>query len=233
VDPRQHVRAGDPIRLAAEQINGLNRLLQQGGGFGGPSDVQLPTPYTWVYAYGGGSGVNAWEGVRIAGLYNPSEVASASGRSQFLTVPVVLLGGLQDSTRAWGVAVEPIRPGGVGKVAISGVVQAKINVVNTAHEYVTGRGSLKTSTSGDALILWKESGTGEGKWALLRIGTMQPIMRVTFDSPWPKNTEQQVREVGSLQPYIAINWFASISSGGQRKGLIAYIDRWTLIAAEC
>lgn len=43
MDPRGNVNPGSPIRLAASQINGLNRLLSPGAGFG---DAGAAQPYT-------------------------------------------------------------------------------------------------------------------------------------------------------------------------------------------
>ncbi|MBU6221763.1 MAG: hypothetical protein KGR24_03350 [Planctomycetes bacterium] len=253
MDPRQSVRRGDPITLAAEQVNGLNRLLNNRGGFGGPSDVVEPLPYTWVYCKnpnGTGQAQEAgnwsrWDAIAITGI--EIAVTSRAGLSQFETMPVVVGGTAgrshlaEPATRLWGVLVEPVRAGQIGRLAIGGVVQSKIRVVNEADRFVATDGQqntiqnqLRSSSSGEGLILWKESGTGANKWALIRLGTSREIIRVTFTAPWTKGTTLNVADAVSGQSYSAYNWFATIGGTGSRNGAIAFVgDRWALIAAEC
>ncbi|MBN2584881.1 MAG: hypothetical protein JXL80_17585 [Planctomycetes bacterium] len=66
--------------------------------------------------------------------------------------------------------------GDVGLACASGVCPAKLNVTNENHRFADidheeGVGFLTTRPSGAATILWKESGTGAGKWALVRLGS--------------------------------------------------------------
>lgn len=44
MNPRHHVRPGQPLRLAAEQVNGLNRLLNLPGGTQGLESVRQSLP---------------------------------------------------------------------------------------------------------------------------------------------------------------------------------------------
>jgi len=170
MDPRQHVNPGDPIRLAASQVNGLNRLLSVSGGFGAASAVEQQTPYTWVMAQNNtGAAVSRWGVLAITGM---AISPSGNGADQFQQLPVVTGGTPSDTTTAWCIAVEPIPAGSIGRVAVGGAVQAKVNVMNSTHEFVRCKNStaeLVSTDNGEGVILWKQ-GTGSGQWALVRLG---------------------------------------------------------------
>ena len=171
MDPRQHVNPGEPIRLAASQINGLNRLLNVNAGFGSPSAVEQPTPYTWVMAKNNtGSLVARWGVLAITGMDITPGSTTATG--QFEQLPVVAGGTPSDTTTAWCIAVEPIAAGKIGRVAVGGVVQVKVEIVDSAHTFARCKSSsseLRSTDNGEGLILWKQ-GTGSGQWALVRLG---------------------------------------------------------------
>jgi hypothetical protein len=172
MDPRQNVNPGDPIRLAASQINGLNRLLTPNAGFQATSAVDQPTPYTWVMAKNNtGSTVPRWGVLAITGMdISPSGGDNAA--SQFEQLPVVAGGAPSASTTSWCVAVEPIAAGAIGRVAVGGCVQVKVEVADSAHAFVRCKSSsseLTSTDNGEGLILWKQ-GTGAGQWALVRLG---------------------------------------------------------------
>jgi len=189
MDPRQSVNPGDPIRLAASQINGLNRLLNLDAGFRSPAASEQPTPYTWVMAKNNtGSLVARWGVLAITGM----EIvpgSSDNATSQFEQLPVVAGGTPSDTTTAWCVAVEPIAAGMIGRVAVGGVVQVKIEVANSLHVFAKCKSStseLKSTDNGEGVILWK-AGTGSGQWALVRLGNgrgtqIDVVTNVTLDA---------------------------------------------------
>jgi len=172
VDPRQHVNPGDPIRLAAAQINGLNRLLTPGVGFAGETAGEPPTPYTWVMAQNNtGSAIDRWGVMAISGM-QISPGGSSGSTSQFEQLPVVAGSTPSATTTSWCVAVEPIPAGAIGRVAVGGVVQVKVDVADAAHVFAKCKSStaeLKSTDNGEGVILWK-AGTGTGQWALVRLG---------------------------------------------------------------
>jgi hypothetical protein len=238
MDPRQSVNPGDPIRLAASQINGLNRLLNLDAGFRSPAASEQPTPYTWVMAKNNtGSNVPRWGVLAITGM-DITPGSSANATSQFEQLPVVAGGTPSATTTAWCVAVEPIESGKIGKVAVGGVVQCKVNVDKTDDKFVAClTNGLKTGVKGEGLILWKESGTGGNKWALVRLAAdAQGIKRGTFTAPWSKGTAKSVDDaVTSGTTYANVkNYFANIKGSGSKACAIAYVGtEWILIAAEC
>jgi hypothetical protein len=71
------------------------------------------------------------------------------------------------------IAAEPIASGQIGTAFITGVCVAKVEITSANDVYADVKASaaeLKTGSSGLAQILWKESGTGTGKWAIVRLG---------------------------------------------------------------
>lgn len=214
MDPRQHVNPGDPIRLAASQINGLNRLLNVNAGFSYPAAVEQPTPYTWVMAKNNtGSKIERWGVLAITGMdITPGSSNNATG--QFEQLPVVTGGTPSDTTTAWCIAVEPIAAGKIGRVAVGGVVQLKASDLGKA--------------SG-AHVLWKDS-----TWALIRI--QAGVIRGTFSAPWNKGSTNTVTDATLTSvTYTGVkNYFASITGSGSKACAIAYAGgEWILIAAEC
>lgn len=87
-------------------------------------------------------------------------------------------------TAPFGVLVEPVEAGKMGRAIVAGVTLARIRVENETHGYAapyaekkqTGSGpddpaapTLKSSLAGSAQILWKAGGTGK-KWCVLLLG---------------------------------------------------------------
>jgi predicted RecA/RadA family phage recombinase len=206
MDPRQHVNPGEPIRLAASQVNGLNRLLNVNAGFSSPAAVEQPTPYTWVMARNNTSSLVArWGVLAITGMHiTPGSSANATG--QFEQLPVVDGGTPSATTTAWCVAVEPIAAGSIGRVAVGGVVQLK---------------AADLGKASGAHVLWKDS-----TWALIRI--QAGVIRGTFSGTWTKGSTTTVTDaVISGATYTAKNYIATLSGS---VCLIAYVaDEWVLV----
>ena len=206
MDPRQSVNPGDPIRLAASQINGLNRLLTPGIGFAVDPAREQPTPYTWVMAKNNtGSTVARWGVLAITGM-DITPGSSENATSQFEQLPVVAGGMPSATTTAWCVAVEPIESGKIGRVAVGGVVQCK---------------SADLGKASGAHVLWKDS-----TWALIRI--QAGVIRGTFSGTWTKGSTTTVTDaVVSGATYTAKNYIATLSGS---VCLIAYVaEEWVLV----
>jgi hypothetical protein len=154
----------------------------------------------------------------------------------------MLIGGTPTGTTggAFCIAVEPIPAGQFGRAAIDGVVQVKLDVQSQDYVFARTKASsseLQAASQGDAVILWKESGTGTGKWGLVRIGGAgaMGVKRGTFTAPWSKGSTATVTDaIASGTTYSAKNYFAAISGTGTKACAIAYVGtEWILIAAEC
>jgi hypothetical protein len=145
MDPRQHVNPGDPIRLAAEQVNGLNRVLATAGGFGGPARTTEEVPYTWMWCNNyTGNNIPQWSIVEIGvgGWYGFDIPPGSDKEKAFFSTPVFgayrpSFDPYRDLNRGgfalgparlpqFGVTVECAKANYPLKVAIAGCVTARV-----------------------------------------------------------------------------------------------------------
>jgi hypothetical protein len=163
-----------------------------------------------------------------------------------------LSGGLPTGGSSFVVAVEPIAAGKIGRVAVAGVVQAKINVVSESDTFATAKDGdltqLTSASSGEATILWKESGTGASKWAIVRFGGAggASIRLGKVTGTWSKNATASVTHwkgdgsqavTGASGPatFTAINRAQTVTgpTGGFWVGCESIDGTWHLEWAEC
>jgi hypothetical protein len=213
-----------------------------GPGFG-------PVPYTPILAKNNTTGaVRRWGVLSVAGVVFTPSGATGNATQQFQDQPV-LSGGLPTGGSAFVVAVEPIAAGKIGRVAVAGVVQAKINVVSAGDTFATAKDGdltqLTSSSSGEATILWKESGTGTGKWALVRFGGSggsaggSRLGKVT--GTWTKGATASVQQysgAGAIvtgASFVAINRAQTVTgpTGGYWVGCDSIDGTWHLAWTEC
>jgi len=213
-----------------------------GPGFG-------PVPYTPILAKNNTTGaVRRWGVLSVAGVVFTPSGATGNATQQFQDQPV-LSGGLPTGGSAFVVAVEPIAAGKIGRVAVAGVVQAKIDIVSSSHTHVKAKDGdltqLITAGNGDAEILWKESGTGTGKWAVIRFagggGDTEFVRLGKVSGTWTKGATasvQQHRGDGSMMTgstFVAINRAQTVTgpTGGYWVGCESIDGTWHLEWAEC
>jgi len=216
----------------------------------GPSDG--PKPYTPILAKNNTTGtVNRWGVLSVAGVVFTPSGATGNATQQFQDQPV-LSGGLPTGGSSFVVAVEPIAAGKIGRVAVAGVVQAKINVVAESDTFATAKDGdltqLTSSSSGEATILWKESGTGAGKWALVRFGAAGAagIRLGKVTGTWSKGATASVTQwkgdgsaavSGPSGPvtFTAINRAQTVTgpTGGFWVGCESIDGTWHLEWSEC
>ena len=251
-----HIRPG-PIKgqISAAAWNRAQRAAsivlggERAGGGEGPSDTA--PPYTPILVKNTTTGaVSRWGVLSVAGVvFTPAGSTGAATR-QFQDRPM-LSGGLPTGGQAFVVAVEPIKAGGVGRAAVAGVVQAKINVVSASDTFATAKDGdltqLTSSSSGEATILWKESGTGANKWALLRFGAASAGIRLgKVSGTWSKGATASVTQwkgdgsaavSGPSGPltFSAINRAQTVTgpTGGYWVGCESIDGTWHLEWAEC
>jgi hypothetical protein len=247
-DPRSSVRPGDPLRVSAEQLNWINRQMRGGSQRAGALRLPSGSPYTSLPCKNvTASAVPRWGVLAISGLEITPSGTTGPATSQFESVPV-LRGDTPATTTGdqFVIAVEPIAAGAIGRVAVDGVVQTKLEVRNAAHQSAGPKGSTTELVTGSpgAAVLWRESGTGAGKWALVRIGAGagSGVRLGTIAATWTKGATatvtQQAGDGTALSPattFTATNYFATVTvPSGTRRVACALIDStWVLIAAEC
>lgn len=203
--------------------------------------------------------VDQWGILHITGIAPAITGVTGAAFEQFQTAPAVV--GVTPTGATSGqflVAVEPIKAGEFGLAAIDGVVQVKLDVTAESDGFATPKpGStteMKTGSSGAATILWKQPGTGAGKWGLVRIGAGAGgglrLGRIT--GTWSKASVATVYErsgngtdvyvttgvSGATAPstFTGVNRFTQITvTGGTPKYVICGLigADWHLMAAEC
>ena len=208
--------------------------------------------YTGILAKNATTGsVRRWGVLSVAGVVFTPSGATGNATQQFQDQPV-LSGGLPTGGSAFVVAVEPIAAGKIGRVAVAGVVQAKINITDAGHTFATAKDNdltqLSSADSGDAQILWKESGTGASKWAIVRFGAGAgaSIRLGKVTGTWSKNATASVTQwkgdgsaavSGPSGPltFSAINRAQTVTgpTGGYWVGCESIDGTWHLEWAEC
>lgn len=230
-------RAWNRAQEAADLVLGGRPSLQ-----GGPIKAG-GVPYTWCYAKNTTEDViPRWGVLSIDGLEITPTSESGGATAQFEAMPVVTGVVPQTGDKSWVVALEPIGADKIGRVAVSGVVQCKINVEDENTSFVKIIGDrLESAGTGEGAILWKEDGEGEDKWALIRFGagSESKLKLGKTVASWTKGTSQAVElwpageQSDPIDSEEAYNVFADIEE--DKWVMIAQEDTgaWYLIAAEC
>lgn len=78
-----------------------------------------------------------------------------------------------DHVGKFAILLRPAPDGDTALALVSGITHVKLNVSDEDDEFAEiddgETDELKTGATGSAQILWKESGTGSGKWAIVRL----------------------------------------------------------------
>lgn len=161
-------RAWNRAQDAADIVLGVRPGIEADG-IRGPDK-----PYTWVYCKNNtGQTIARWGVLAITGMEVTPTGVTGAGNATFESVPIVAGGSPSTSTSSFGIAVEPIAAGAVGKLAVGGAVQCKLDVVASAHVWARPKSStseLQTDNGGGAMILWKPTGsTGAVQWGLVQL----------------------------------------------------------------
>lgn len=204
-------------------------------------------PYTWVYGYNAtGHDLSRWSVAQVEDMYVPPNENSNSGygtfpnQSQFESMPVIGLTSATsafttaEKTGAWCIPIEPIKQFTIGRVAIAGAVQAKINVTNAFFRFVDPRnGALETAEQGYARILWKEPGEGGSRWALLHLGCSEDhLLFAPFPGVWNFGEQKtltltQENLTGEFTETVkVINGLMNVEAGTNGGTCILYRRAW-------
>jgi len=232
-----------------------DRVLGAGTGFEADGVRGFSAPYSWVYCKNTTEEtVPRWGVLEIAGLEiepttpESEETGDNAATKSFQEMPV-LAGAMPSIGSLFCIALEPIASQKIGRVALSGVVQVKLDIQseddNTATVKDDSVEELQTGV-GSAEILWKESGTGPGKWGLIRFGSSGTGGKARLcktTEVWIKNTNTtlEVWESGSRNAETssneeilgAVNKMGAVGSGKFVVIVPAENGRYYLVAAEC
>lgn len=263
MDPLKHSRPGDPVKLAASQLNRLNELMSAPRTPDPAPQRQIERPYTFVYAKNvGATDYLAGRPVQIVGLQQATENVAAAW--QYRDTPVVSIsdawtknGGNGEPVYS-GITVDPIRTGDIGRLAVGGVVQAKVFIEEQLHTHAVlamyRTNVLTSSFAGDYAILYKPSqpaAVGQVADCLVRLGHSSSAgVFVRIDGrAWPRNTTLTVERVGlDDTPSTVIAWNSmydipaasstSVSRSGFCVPIAAYsptttAGRYCLVAWSC
>jgi hypothetical protein len=205
IEPGQPLRGAISARAWNRAQDAADLVLGANPGTAGVPGSPVLKPYTWVYCKPSAT-VARWGVLAITGVAITPTSSSGDATASFEEMPVLTGATPDEDTTAWCVAVEPIESGKIGRVAVGGVVQCKVEVDKADDKFVGCSGSgLKTGVKGEGLILYKESGAGSGKWALVRLGTtatteLDVVTGVTLGSGGIKITKETVYVIGKKDP---------------------------------
>ncbi len=181
-------RAWNRAQDAADVVLGV-RPGFEADGIRGPS-----APYTFVYCKSTVD-VPRWGVLEIIGMEVTPSGPTGTATTQYEAMPVLTGGPPTDESHKIAIAVEPISAGGIGRVAIDGAVQVRVDVSHADHRYARPRlnssgpqtesaSAMQSDWVGPAHILWREDGTGSAKWSLVRLGPfptgVDVVTNVTF-----------------------------------------------------
>lgn len=263
-DAFSKVRPGEPLKIAAQAWNQVIDQVTTRPRFDAATSAAPPINFQVRCRNSTTGDVPRWGVLQITGILEMPTGATGAyatgpqepGTISFLSYPgVVGVTPTSDAGARFVVATQPIKAGEVGMAAIDGVVQVKLDVTASGDDFAGVKpGSvqqLRTGSSGDAVVLWKEGGTGV-KWGLVRIGSGGGVKIGKITGTWTKGDDQTVYEhsgagaqlsvptgtSGATAPatFTGVNRFATIEASGSAAKWVAAArigSAWHLIAAEC
>jgi hypothetical protein len=264
MNPLRHVRPGEPVKVAASAWNKIIEEVKFHPRAVGETFDFPRTNFTVRMKNFTTGTLERWGVLQIDSLLETPTGVTGPDVDSFQSWPGVVgvVPGLGSaSTKSYVVAVEPIPAGEIGQGAINGVVQARVLVLNTGHQYAKPKTGeidyLETVDSGPFRIIWKGATgpanptgvTGPTKpWALLSFeaGSSAGVKVGKITGTWTKNGTQTVWEftgagdqaTGPSGPLslTGVNRFAAVAASGSAAKWVAVApvdSTWHLIAAEC
>lgn len=175
-------RQGDSARETAKRYNLVNRMVRAyrgglQGSDGGPvaldnDPCDIPTLNSTTNSISQ-YGVLATDGPVVS----PTNSASAFQLQELGIIGVTPTA--PQFLACFGIAQAPIAPNAVGPVRYSGVSRVQVNILSTNHataDITDGDPTMLTSCDGGAAqILYAQSESAGIQWAIVRIGTADPL----------------------------------------------------------
>ena len=186
MNPLRHVRPGEPVKVAAAAWNKIIEEVKfHPRAVGETSDFPRTNFTVRMKNYTTGP-LDRWGVLQIDSLLETPTGVTGPDVDTFQSWPGVVgvVPGLGSAeTKSYVVAVEPIPAGEIGQGAINGVVQSRVQMKCTGHQYAKPKtneiGYMESADSGPFRIMWvgatgpiPTGTTGPGTpWALLMFGT--------------------------------------------------------------
>ena len=192
-DSFKKVQSGQALRIPAEAFNAFVDAARdyRGRQQTRETEGQPKLRQSGIIRVKNGSGADRnW--FEILGI--DRSVFTPSDNLETFQNEVVLVGVTPDGEDHAGrfcVLLEPLAANAIGLAVISGVCPDRVHINEASDSFAEVQDNdvtqLKTGGSGSATILWKESGTSENKWAVVRLGDAQPVIRSRDDrDPSPR-----------------------------------------------
>ncbi len=172
------VSPGDKLKIPARDWNDLQSLLREwrAGRYSFSADGPN-TPYVASVVWVKNKSANDVAPGDILGLGNP--VTTQADNANEFKAMLAFEGAIPSTSTPhydqYGIVQEAARKtDGFCRCVVMGVTFAKLTITHAADLYceITNNSTIALTTAplGSSRILWKESGTGSGKWGLIRVG---------------------------------------------------------------
>ncbi|NLE60888.1 MAG: hypothetical protein GX616_21295 [Planctomycetes bacterium] len=203
-DPLKKVKPGDPLAIPAETYNTFIDVAQAFRGrqinLAGPPAIAGDNTGSILVRNASGADRGRFSILGIQGVV----IAPADNLEAFQN-RIALSVGLPVAGEPFAVLQEPVADGSIGRAMVTGVSVVQLNILDASHGYAkagTDPGSLTTDTSGNARILWKESGT-DLKWGVVQFpvstaGTGLAVLKYNGSRTGKRYSGNVVNDDGSL-----------------------------------
>lgn len=144
-----------------------------------------------------------------------------------------------------GVLLDPIEDGGIGRVIVSGVAFADVDIDDTDHTHarvVPGSTRLQSDFGGWCRLLYPAASTGDGQRVAVLLGGLDVVIRkavatstVTASGSGTANIYVNGASRGSVTVYY--DWMTA--GGNIPNGSALFVryfhdqDKWVVVGAEC
>jgi hypothetical protein len=175
-DAFKKVQNGQPLQIPADAYNAFidTAVAFKARGRGQGGDAAVDAGSATIVLVRNGSGANL---DRFAVLGIDAALIPPADNPDGFAARVALAGVAPAAAHLGGrfaILVEPVADGAIGRACVGGCTVLKLNVGSAGDWFADAEAgttaALVSGATGPVQILWKEAGTGSGKWAVGRFG---------------------------------------------------------------
>lgn len=248
-DPFKKVQRGDPLRISAETFNTMIEAARdyRARQHRTSSDAREHFTDHGVILVKNQSGA-ARNRFDILGLDAPV-ISPADNLDEFKSRPALVGVTPELPTHAgrFCILLEPLASGSIGRALVSGVGVARVNVIDPGHRFAEvvheDPTRLRSAHAGSVEILWKDSGTGGDRWAVVRLGGGELVARFELLANLAPGGSALARLVDDSAATFTVHDALGVCRGrarseGYHAGSIGYarfyhdLGRWEVIAMQ-